>query len=298
MDKEKNKKKKTTKITKKDNKKRFNLSLGIIVLIVIAASILAAGISAYAATTLINSREVKYDNSTSGINATNVQDAIVELNNNATDYSTIISRLNALEGKIYPVGSIYISVNNTNPGTFLGGTWVAFGQGRTIIGVNTSDGDYNAAEKTGGSKTKTLAAANIPAHTHSIPALSGSAASAGGHTHTFSGTTSSTPHTHKIITTATSAAQTYSEKVTGYTGGLVATGEATVVGGPYYRHPISNGMYNDGDHTHTYSGTTSNNGAHTHTVSTNASTTGSSGSGTAFSTMDPYITVYMWKRTA
>lgn len=35
----------------------------------------------------------------------------------------------------FPVGAIYITTTNTNPSTFLGGTWVQFGQGRTLVGV-------------------------------------------------------------------------------------------------------------------------------------------------------------------
>ena len=53
---------------------------------------------------------------------------------------------------IYPVGSIYISVNQTNPSTLFGGTWSQVAQGRTLIGVNTNDGDFNTAKKIGGSK--------------------------------------------------------------------------------------------------------------------------------------------------
>jgi len=56
---------------------------------------------------------------------------------------------------IYPVGSIYMSVNSTNPGTLFGGTWAAWGAGRVPVGINTSDADFNTVEKTGGTKTHT-----------------------------------------------------------------------------------------------------------------------------------------------
>lgn len=42
---------------------------------------------------------------------------------------------------IYPVGSVYISLTSTNPGTYLRGTWEPFAQGRTLVGVGSgSDG--------------------------------------------------------------------------------------------------------------------------------------------------------------
>ena len=65
---------------------------------------------------------------------------------------------------IYPVGSIYISVNNVSPQTFLGGTWVAFASGRTLVGVDTTQTEFNAVNKTGGAKTHTLTVAQMPAH--------------------------------------------------------------------------------------------------------------------------------------
>ena len=78
-------------------------------------------------------------------------------------------RLHMLE-TIYPVGSIYINAGvATNPGTLLGfGTWSAFGTGRTIVGVDSSDTDFDAVRETGGSKTHTLTVDEIPSHTHSI----------------------------------------------------------------------------------------------------------------------------------
>lgn len=52
---------------------------------------------------------------------------------------------------IYPKGSIFMSVNNVNPGTYLSGTtWVSWGSGRMPVGVNTSQTQFNTVEKTGG----------------------------------------------------------------------------------------------------------------------------------------------------
>ena len=68
--------------------------------------------------------------------------------------------------KIFPVGSVFITVTNTNPQTFLGGTWVAFGQGRTLVGVDTSQSEFNTVQKTGGAKTVTLTVNQIPSHNH------------------------------------------------------------------------------------------------------------------------------------
>lgn len=56
---------------------------------------------------------------------------------------------------MFPVGAVYITYNNNNPGNFLGGTWVQFGQGRTLMGQGTgNDGStsmtFTTAGDTGG----------------------------------------------------------------------------------------------------------------------------------------------------
>jgi microcystin-dependent protein len=82
---------------------------------------------------------------------------------------------------IYPVGSIYLSANNTNPGTLFGGTWEQISQGRTLVGqgvveANTDDwcGHTDAGAWTayaglmGGEVSHTLALTEAPAHRHSL----------------------------------------------------------------------------------------------------------------------------------
>ena len=62
---------------------------------------------------------------------------------------------------VYPIGSIYMSVSPTNPGDLFGGTWEAWGAGRVPVSVDANDKDFNAAEKTGGTKD-----AELPSHSH------------------------------------------------------------------------------------------------------------------------------------
>ena len=71
--------------------------------------------------------------------------------------------------KIYPVGSIYVSINDTNPSELFGGTWEAYSQGRTLIGAGTGT-DTNNTQKTfsvtetGGEYSHTLTTNEIPSH--------------------------------------------------------------------------------------------------------------------------------------
>lgn len=70
---------------------------------------------------------------------------------------------------LYPVGSIYMSVNNTNPSTFFGGTWEAWGAGKVPVGVDANDTDFATVEKTGGEKTHILTESEMPKHSHGLP---------------------------------------------------------------------------------------------------------------------------------
>ena len=62
---------------------------------------------------------------------------------------------------IYPIGSIYMSVNSTNPSTLFGGSWTRL-QDTFLLAAGSS----YAAGSTGGEATHTLSTTEIPAHTH------------------------------------------------------------------------------------------------------------------------------------
>ena len=98
------------------------------------------------------------------VQATNADKVLV-----STDtYKPLVDALLEL---IYPVGSIYMSVNDTNPATFLGGTWERWGQGRVPVGVDVDasdppDTDFATAGKEGGEKQHTLTKDEMPVHAH------------------------------------------------------------------------------------------------------------------------------------
>jgi len=136
----------------------------------------------------------------------------------------------------YPVGSVYIAVVSTNPATALGcGTWSALGAGRTLVGYNASDTDFDSAKETGGAKT--VAAAG----TNSAPTFAGAAL--GTHTHDYSTVIA---HTHVItelrdattggantnIAVTNDSSSTLGTKVTGSTGSATGTTTAVSAGTP------------------------------------------------------------------
>lgn len=76
---------------------------------------------------------------------------------------------------VYPVGSVYINAGvATNPATLLGhGTWVAFGAGKVMVGLDSTDVDFDTLEETGGEKEHTLTVDEIPSHNHDVELYSG-----------------------------------------------------------------------------------------------------------------------------
>lgn len=151
---------------------------------------------------------------------------------------------------VYPVGSIYMSVNNVSPQIFIGGTWVAWGAGCVPVSVDTTDSDFNTVEKTGGAKTVALTTNEMPGHTHSCA---------------------------QALTQTSTANQ-------------IGLNYSDVSTSGYFSRSRSSNNYGS-----TNSGTRKTNlignFSHSHTM-------GTTGRGFAHNNLQPYITCYMWKRTA
>ena len=243
-----------------------------------------------------------------GADTTELREQINNLINENNELKAQVTNL-AETSKIlnaYPVGSIYTSTTNTNPGDIFGGTWVSFGSGRTLVGVDTTQTEFNTVEKTGGNKSvgytpagtvgnTALTVAQLPSHNHNIPALSGSTNSTGNHWHrTFIAVNESGPNSTReweLFVQHGTIQEAY-HSMNGNWLGNTGTKQSTYVNMNYLN--LAN---------------TGSTGNHAHTVTTNASNTGNQGSNQAhthnftgtssnISVINPYITVYMWKRTA
>ena len=133
-----------------------------------------------------------------------VYDAVKEVSDDLSTLNTSVSALellvNQIKSSIHPVGSVYISINDTNPSTLFGGTWEQIAQGRVLVGVGTGT-DSNShtktftAENNGGEYTHTLSINEMPAHTHEITA-NNSYTPGGAYNHTWdAGDSKSNIHT-------------------------------------------------------------------------------------------------------
>lgn len=79
--------------------------------------------------------------------------------------------------QVYPVGSIYMSVNSTSPATLFGGTWVQLTD-RFLVGA----GNSYAVNSTGGEATHTLTVNEMPKHAHKVFLFTGNSDSSGDYT--------------------------------------------------------------------------------------------------------------------
>lgn len=218
----------------------------------------------------------------------------------------------------YPVGSIYMSVNSASPATLFGGTWERI-TGRFLLSAtdNGSSGASQAAGNTGGAATVTLTAAQsgVPAHSHGMNS----------HTHGMNHKHVLTSHSHGLNEhTHTLASHTHGEKIdsshwlkfegrTDWSSGsaVMAAFYATSSTAAQTGGPSTNTSGKASGNTEAYSGYTGNSittgssssAGNTGRTSTDAAT-GSTANNTAadasssHNNMPPYLSVYVWKRTA
>ena len=201
-------------------------------------------------------------NSSGQLDATDGLVNAVPVANGGTGASSVAAAVSNLSASIYPVGSIYINAAvSTNPGTLLGfGTWVSFGSGRVLVGVDSGDSAFDTLGETGGSKDAIVV------------------------THTHTASISDPGHRHLSAANVTSAAP-YPNTTVNSSNQIVATGTVGTSGG--YENYVFAGTSTDSTIGRTSNQTTG--------ISVSNQDAGLSGTN---ANLQPYITVYMWRRTA
>lgn len=188
--------------------------------------------------------------------------------------------------KIYPVGSIYMSMSLTSPSSLFGGTWQRI-QSRYLM---ASDSTYTAGE-TGGNNN-----AVVVSHSHSA-----SSEVDGGHSHSISGGS----HSHSA---SSSSSGSHSHPLNyvwnrGTNGDsdwrIVVQGKSAAQYGTIT--DSTHGIGNGGSHSHSI--TVKTNTSHSHTIASNGDHAHninifSSGSSGTNKNMPEFIAVNVWKRTA
>jgi hypothetical protein len=191
----------------------------------------------------------------------------------------------------FPVGSVFIGVVATNPGTLLGyGAWSAFGAGRVLVGRDSGDPDFDVAEEVGGSKTNTPSAhagAAVANHVFTQPAAHVFTQANAHSNHVF---TQANAHSNHVFTQATAHTSVATKQGTA-AGNVVTT--ATHAGSGVDAHSAHAGSGVDAHSGHSGSGVDAHSGtgvdAHGVTQPNNHA---------ALSVVQPYIVCYFWKRTA
>lgn len=137
-----------------------------------------------------------------------IVNSVSTLNGNTVDFNSI-----------YPIGSIYLSVNETNPTSLFGGVWEQI-KDKFLL----SAGDNYVAGSTGGEATHVLTTNEIPSHSHTWNQTS--CTNPGNHTHIVGadkdGGAGTNRYTVHITSNNTASGQQYSP-VSGAAGGHTHT---------------------------------------------------------------------------
>ena len=223
---------------------------------------------------------------------------------------------------LWPVGEVLMTRRSGNPSSWLGfGTWIPYAPGRTLVGINPADSDFDAIDKEGGSKTAT---APLPAHTHSISGQTVNTDSVGNHFHSINppptDTNATGDHAHTVpaqtATTTSNGAHTHTVTAHGIGSGssgdqLAWEATATATTNTYstsssgdHAHSVTmlaQSTISAGTHAHTLDiepFNSSTTGAHAHSVVIPGATTGSTGTDGSHTNVQPYTVFAFWLRTA
>lgn len=191
--------------------------------------------------------------------------SVEEISNNI---KYIDKKISDLLNMFYPVGSVYETMDSSfDPNEKWGGTWVRI-KGRVLVGVDENDAYFNVPEKTGGYKKPSIKVENLPSHSHNVKV----------------GVTINETKLEGGVNNI--AGQDANWGVTAQGNGIVANKGDT--NGFYPSTRKTTEKYHDGFWI---------NATHKHTASTTVSCA-STGGGKGFEVLQPYITCYIWKRTA
>jgi len=163
----------------------------------------------------------------------------------------------------WPVNSVFIGYTATSPATLLGGgTWVQISQGRMLMGQNPSDPTCDAVGDTAGARTHMQTVDEVATHNHYTGTLAANGSGAG--------------HTHNVglefaTTTTTGGTAVRVTDIDNTTGGTGTNATAVA---------------------------TSGGSSHTHGIDGNAGDRVGFTSQTAMDITNPFLTVYIWRRTA
>ena len=178
--------------------------------------------------------------------------------------------------KAYPIGSVYTSTVATSPADLFGGIWEALPEGRVLL----AQGAQYPAGQQGGEATHAITEGEMPSHTHS-----GSTGTEGLHEHEVE------HYAPPSTWTASAVSMQASSGECGYIGCL-ETSQANFTSGEAWLSKSTNSK-----NPNSYSRLTEA-GLHSHTFTTDATGGKEDGTTQPMSLMQPYLSVYMWRRTA
>ena len=235
-----------------------------------------------------------------------------EFNQDSTNTNVLAGKIASLQAltnvadladKTYPPGSLYWSSDSTSPASFFGGSWVrvkdrfALAAGSSYV-VGSQGGNSvhlltvseipthnhggvsgTPSDNTSGEPSTNSTGGNNTGHTHSIPSLSGSTTTDGGHSHTLTG-------------------RKQDQNGTSYSSGSPAICE--------YNASFATQWASPGDHKHNVTTTAKNSGnnnashkhsmSHTHTLNDHTHSITAQGGGNQHNNMPPYVVKYCWER--